>query len=334
MTDTPIDAATRPAPFVRPDVRGFLDFLNAAPGPKTHEGDAATARQMFTMMGSVAELPLGELATIIDLAIPGPAGDIPARLFDVAASREPGPAMLFYHGGGFVIGDLDSHASACAEISRGLNMPVISVDYRLAPEHVWPAAPDDCEAAARWVAGNPAALGRTVTSLVVCGDSAGGNLAIVVAMALRDAPAAVPVIVQAPLYPATDMSREFPSYSEFAEGYLLTRDTMDWFADAYAADLAHARTSPLQAPLAGMPPAVVITASLDPIRDQGRAYAAALIEAGVPVVFREASGNIHGFLTIRQAIPSSRGDLAGYLAAVKTMIAETEAQRVMIQAAG
>ena len=344
MTDTLIDApaptGSAPAigpsttPFVRPDVRGFLDYLNAAPGPKTHELDAPTARQMFTMLGSVAELPVGELATIVDLSIPGPAGAIPARLFDVAVSREPGPALVFFHGGGFVIGDIDTHASICAEISRVLNLPVVSVDYRLAPEHVWPAAPDDCEAAARWVAGSPVELGRTVTSLIVSGDSAGGNLAIVAAMALRDDPAAVPVIVQAPIYPATDMGREFPSYGEFAEGYLLTRDTMEWFADAYAADLAHARTSPLRADLRGMPPAVIITASLDPIRDQGRAYAAALIEAGVPVVFREAIGNVHGFVNVRQAIPSSQGDVAAYLAAVKAMIVEAEAHRVMAQAAG
>ena len=340
MTDTLIDAqapagtATDKGPFARPDVRGFLDYLNAAPGPKTHELDAPTARQMFTMLGSVAELPIGELATIVDLAIPGPAGTIPARLFDVAASREPGPALVFFHGGGFVIGDIDTHASLCAEMSRVLNLPVVSVDYRLAPEHVWPAAPDDCEAAARWMAGNPAELGRVVTSLIVGGDSAGGNLAIVVALALRDDPADVPVIVQALMYPATDMTREFPSYVEFADGYLLTRDTMQWFVDAYAADLTHARSSPLQADLHGLPAAVVITASLDPIRDQGRAYAAALIEAGVPVVFREATGNIHGFANIRQAIPSSQGDVAAYLAAVKAMLVEAEAHRVMAQAAG
>jgi acetyl esterase len=337
MTDTLIDSPTEaanPTVFVRADVRGFLDYLNAAPGPKTHELDAPTARQMFTMLGSVAELPIGELATIVDLSIPGPTGAISARLFDVAASREPGPALVFYHGGGFVIGDIDTHASICAEMSRVLNLPVVSVDYRLAPEHAWPAAPDDCEAATRWVASSPPELGRVVTSLIVSGDSAGGNLAIVVALALRDDPAAVPVIVQAPIYPAVDMTREFPSSTAFGEGYLLTRDTLKWFADAYAADINHARTSPLQADLHGLPPAVVITASLDPIRDQGRAYAAALIEAGVPVVFREAVGNIHGFVTIRQAIPSSQGDVAAYLAALKTMIVEAEAHRVMAQAAG
>ena len=328
MTDTP--AAS---PFVRPDVRGFLDFLNAMPGPKTHELEAPAARAMYVAMKDVADLPLGDLGTVRDLEIPGPGGTIPARLFDAAETREPGPAMVFFHGGGFVIGGLDTHASACAEISRVLNMPVIAVDYRLAPEAKWPAAPDDCEAAARWVADSPAALDRKVTSLVLCGDSAGGTLTIVTARALRDQPAAVPVIAQAPLYPAADLATEYPSYSAFADGYLLTRATMDWFADAYAADITHMRGSPMVGDMHGMPPAVVVTASLDPIRDQGRAYAGALIAAGVPVVFREAMGNVHGFLTLRKAVPSSVGDLAAYLAALKIVVAEAEANRVMAQAA-
>ena len=334
MTDTPAPASPAANPYVRPDVRGFLDFLNSLPGPKTHEVDAATARQMYNAMKDLADPPIGDLATIRDLEIPGPAGTIPARLFDAAESRAPGPVMVFYHGGGFVIGDLDTHASACAEMARVLDMPVVAVDYRLAPEAKWPAAPDDCEAATRWVAESPEALGRKVTGLVLCGDSAGGNLAIVTAIALRDAPAAAPVIAQAPLYPAADMAQEYPSFSQFADGYLLTRDTMVWFADAYAADIAHQRSSPLVADMKGMPAAVVATASLDPIRDQGRAYAAALAKAGVAVVFREAVGNIHGFLTLRKAIPSSAGDLAGYLAALKAVVAEAEAQRVMVQAAG
>jgi acetyl esterase len=333
MTDTGRPESPNPQPYVRPDVRQFLDYLNALPGPRTHEMDAPSARAVYRAMKDVADPPVGELGAVVDLLVPGPAGDVPARLFDARATREPGPAVVFFHGGGFVIGDIDTHASFCAEMSRQLGLPVVSVDYRLAPEHRWPAAPDDCEAVARWVAGSPAELGRRVTGLVLSGDSAGGTLAIVTAMALRDAPAAVPVIVQAPIYPAADMAREHPSFSEFAQGFLLTRDSMDWFADAYAADLQHMRGSPMAGSLAGLPPAVVITASLDPIRDQGRAYAAALIEAGVPVVYREAVGNIHGFVTLRKAIPSSVGDVAGYLSAVRAMIAEAEGQRVMAQAA-
>ena len=321
-------------PFVRPDTKAFLAFLNAVPGPKMHELEAPAARAQYIAMKDIADSPVGDLGTRLDLSIPGPAGDIPATLFDPRASREPGPAIAFYHGGGFVIGNVETHASFCAEVSRVMDLPVISVDYRLAPEAPWPAAPDDCEAATRWIATSPTALGRTVTSLIVCGDSAGGNLAIVTAMALRDAPAQVPVIAQLPFYPATDVSREYPSFNEFADGYLLTRPGMVWFNAAYNADPAHVRSSPLNGDLSGLPPAVVVTASLDPIRDQGRAYAAALAQAGVPVVFREAKGNIHGFITLRQAIPSSVGDVAGALVALKAVVAEAEGERGMAQAAG
>ncbi|QKR99645.1 alpha/beta hydrolase [Sphingomonas sp. CL5.1] len=327
MTDTLIDRpAADAAPYVRPDVRAFLDYLNNVPGPKMHEQPPADARAVYTAMKDIADPPVGELAVIKDFAIPGPAGAIPARLFDARATRDPGPVVVFYHGGGFVIGDIDTHASFTAEMARQLDLPVVSIDYRLAPEAPWPAAPDDCEAAARWVAGNPGELGRGVTGLVLSGDSAGGNLTIVTAMALRDAPAKVPVIVQAPIYPAADMATEYPSFEQFAEGFLLTRDGMIWFADHYAADVAHVRGSPLAGDLAGMPPAVIVTASLDPIRDQGRAYAAALALAGVPVTFREAKGNIHGFVNLRQAIPSAAKDAAGYLAAVKEAIAEAGAK--------
>ena len=321
------------APYVRPDTSAFLTFLNAMPGPKMHELDPPAARAQYVAMKDLGDPPVGELGTRLDLSIPGPAGVIPATLFDPRASREPGPAIAFYHGGGFVIGNVETHASFCAEVARVMDLPVISVDYRLAPEAPWPAAPDDCEAAARWIATSPAELGRAVTSLIVCGDSAGGNLAIVTAVALRDTPAKVPVIAQLPFYPATDVSREYPSYAEFAEGYLLTRPGMEWFNAAYAAEADHIRSSPLNGDLAGLPPAVVITASLDPIRDQGRAYAAALAQAGVPVVFREATGNIHGFITLRQAIPSSAGDVAGALAALMAVVAEAEGNRVMAQAA-
>ena len=307
-------------PFVRPDVAAFLAYLNAVPGPKMHELEAPAARAVYTAMKDVADLPVGELGASLDLTIPGPTGDIPARLFDVSATREPGPVVVFFHGGGFVIGNVDTHASLCAQISRLLDLPVVSVEYRLAPEHPWPAAPDDCEAAARWIATGPAALGRGVTGLVLSGDSAGGALTITTSVALRDEPAAVPVLVQAPLYPAADAAREYPSYSQFAEGYLLTRPGMDWFMAAYQPDLAHPRASPLAGDLAGLPPAVVMTASLDPIRDQGRAYAAALIGVGVTTIFQEAVGNIHGFATLRKAVPSSEADIASFLASVRGLV--------------
>lgn len=320
--------------FVRPDTRAFLDFLNNMPGPKTHELTPDAARGVMRAMREVADAPVGDLALIRDLSIPGPAGAIPARLYDARDSREPGPALLYFHGGGFVFGDLHTHEPFCAEAARLLDMPVIAVDYRLAPENPWPAAPDDCEAAARWVAGNPAELGRVATGLVIAGDSAGGNLTVVTTMALRDAPAKIPVIAQFPIYPVVDQVANYESFAQFGDGYLLTKDSMSWFTDSYAATVGHPRTDPLLHSQAGMPPTLVLTASLDPLRDQGRAYAGALAAAGVTVAFREAVGNIHGFVNLTKVIPSTKGDIAGALAVLKDMVVEAEANRVMAQAAG
>src|SRR5688572_6032574 len=260
-------------PFVRPDVRLFLDYLNNLPGPRTYELEPAEARTMMAGMRHVGDLPTGELALIRDLVMPGPGGELKLRLFDARATREPGPLFLFFHGGGFVLGDLDSHEPFCAEMARELDMPVLAVDYRLAPEHPWPAGIEDAIAAARWAAASPAALERGVTGLIVAGDSAGGNFTIVVSLALRDQPAAVPVLAQWPIYPAADPAKGYPSKEDFGEGYMLTRPSMDWFEDCYRADPNDWRYAPLVKSQAGMPPTLVVTASLDPIRDQGRAYA-------------------------------------------------------------
>ena len=310
-------------PFVRPDTAAFLAFLNAQDGPKMHEVSPADARAMMLVMKMVADAEATALATVRDLTCPGPHGPIPLRLYDKRESREPGPVLVFYHGGGFVIGDIDTHEPFCSYAADFLDIPVVSVDYRMAPEHVWPASPQDCEAAARWIAGSPAELGRKATALAVGGDSAGGNLAIVTAMALRDDPATVPVIAQLPIYPATDMGTEHPSYHEFADGYLLTRDSMEWFAAHYAADLAHPASSPALYSQLGMPPAVVVTASLDPIRDQGRLYVAALAQDGVEVIYQEAKGNIHGFICLRKGIPSSAGDIDRMLTAFAGLLSAT-----------
>jgi acetyl esterase len=272
----------------------------------------------------VADAPVGELAVNRELSASGPAGNITLRLFDARESREAGPVMVFFHGGGFVLGDIHTHEPFCAEIARQLDIPVVSVEYRLAPEHPWPAGAEDCIAAARWIATSPETLGRQVTGLVTCGDSAGGNLAIVVSLALRDEPAAVPVLVQWPIYPAADPAKGYPSFQDFGEGYLLTREGMRWFDECYAPDPRDWRYSPLVKSQAGMPPTLVVTASLDPIRDQGRAYAAACIAAGVPTVFREAVGNIHGFINLRKAVPSSEEDIRGCVEVLKLMLAEAQ----------
>src|SRR5436853_2340272 len=210
-------------PYVRPDVRQFLDYLNALPGPKTHELPPAEARLIMKKMRHVAELPVGELAAIRDLSCPGPDGDIPLRLFDARATRGAGPLVLFLHGGGFVLGDLDSHESLCAEIARQLDLPLLAVDYRLAPEHPWPAGIEDAISAAYWAAQSPKKLERQVNGLVVCGDSAGGNFAIIVTLALRDTPAKAPVLALWAIYPAADPGKGYPSFEDFGEGYLLTK---------------------------------------------------------------------------------------------------------------
>ncbi|HEX2762253.1 MAG TPA: alpha/beta hydrolase [Allosphingosinicella sp.] len=313
-----------PDPYVRPDVRAFLDFLNSLPGPRSHEVGPEEAREMMRKSRHVADAETGELALIRDLSCPGPAGEIGLRLYDAREERSAGPLLLFLHGGGFVMGDLDTHEPFCAEMARRLDLPVLAVDYRLAPEQPFPAGAEDCIAAARWAAASPAELGRKVTGLVTAGDSAGGNFAIVVGLALRDEPAAVPVVAQWPIYPAADPAKGYPSFEDFGEGYLLTRDGMRWFDNCYRPDKADWRYSPLLKSQAGMPPTLVLTASLDPIRDQGRAYAAACIQAGVPTLFREAKGNIHGCINLRKAIPSTNDDLAGCVDALKLMLAEAQ----------
>jgi acetyl esterase len=320
--------------YVRPDVRQFLDYMNTLAGPPAHEIGHVVARAQMRAARDLADLDVGELAVLRDLEAPGPDGrPIGLRLYDPRADRMPGPVMVYYHGGGFVVGDLDTHEPVCAEIARVLDMPVVSVDYRLAPEHPWPAAPDDAETAARWVAANGHAIGRSATGLVLAGDSAGGMLAIVAALALRDEPAALPVLATWLVYPATDLETRRDSYRHYGVGYMLTRDALRWFVDSYAPDLGHWRGAPMSLDLSGFPATLVTTASLDPLRDQGRAFAAALIAAGVPTIFREAKGMIHGFLNLRRAIPSAQGDLMGDLAALKPLIVEAEAGAAMRQAA-
>ena len=314
-------------PYVRPDVANLLAMLAAQPGPKMEEGDAAAARAMMTMMGQMVEAPRPDIADRRDIGIPGPAGTIPARLYRASLSDAPAPVLVFYHGGGWVIGDLDVYDSLCAEIARVLEMTVVSVDYRLAPEHAFPAAADDCLAATAWVAASPAEIGHPVTGVIPAGDSAGGNLAAVVCQE-QHGHLPVPILAQWLIYPGVDMTANSGSMVDFADGYLLTAGGMAWFTMHYMGeqDLTHPRASPLLASsLAGQPPALVYTCSLDPLRDQGRSYAAKLIAAGVPTVFREAEGQIHGSITLRGALPSAQADLLGNLAMLRLMIAEATA---------
>ncbi len=309
--------------LVRPDVRAFLDALKANPRPSLTAETLPAMRPMASVGMAMLEPPVGQLAVVRDVVAPGPGGEIALRLFDVHAEREPGPAVVFCHGGGFVIGCIDTHASMCAEISRQLDLPVISVEYRLAPEHPWPAAPDDAEAATRWIAENGEAFGLSITGLVLCGDSAGGALTIVTAIALRDRPAAVPVILQFPIYPPADLAGDYPSGKLFGEGFGLDASNMAFYNEAYGPEHGHWRATPVIADLAGLPPLLMLTAGLDPLRDQGRAYAASAIAAGVPTTYREAIGTIHGFAGFRRAIPSGHADFVSALELARAMIQES-----------
>ncbi|HET9429301.1 MAG TPA: alpha/beta hydrolase [Allosphingosinicella sp.] len=308
--------------YVRPEVRQFLDYLNNLPNQKAFELPLAEARNMMHASRHFADAEVGELAVIRDFSTEGPGGRLGLRLYDAREVRAPGPLMLFCHGGGFTLGDLDTHEPFCAEIARLMDLPVVAVDYRLAPEHPFPAAPDDAIAAARWLAESPDELGRSVTGLVSFGDSAGGNLAIVVALALRDEPAAVPVIAQWAIYPASEPISHFPSRDQFEEGFLLSGGSIDWFEQCYRGDEKDWRYAPLLKSQKGMPPSLVVTASLDPIRDQGRAYAAACVQAGVRTFYIEAEGTIHGFVNLRRALPSANEDIRQSVEALRLLLRE------------
>lgn len=307
-------------PFIRPDVLALIEMIKAAGRPSIDTLEPPQAREMSRTTRSITELPVGDLAVMRDVTVNGAESQIGARLFDAREERGPGGLILFYHGGGFVIGDLDSHAPLCAEIARATDLPVLSIDYRLAPEHPFPAAPDDSIAAARWVAANGADIGREATRLILMGDSAGANLAVVTAVALRDSPAAVPVAAQCLIYPVTDTCRDEGSGREFGEGYFLTRPVMDWFDSHYRASGEDARRNPHVAGLAGLPPTIVMTASLDPLRDQGRVLAGGLAEAGVDTIYLEAAGTLHGFMTMRRMLPSAQQDLTRCLEGLKLLL--------------
>ncbi len=314
---------TDKTPYIRPDMKGFLDMMAAAAAtaPKMADMTLAEARQSYIVMHGIADRPARELAVIRDLACPGPAGDIPLRLYDARESRESGPVVMFFHGGGFVIGDLDTHHALCTEIAALIDLPVVAVHYALAPEAPFPAAILDCEAATRWVAGSPAELGRQATGVITIGDSAGGNAAVVVSQLLGANSAAVPVVLQVPIFPLVEDANGSASMAAFSDGFLLTAETMAFFDAAYGADRSDPRGFPILSDHSNAPPTIVATASLDPIRDSGRAYAKALVDAGRDVVFLEMRGVTHSFTNLRQMVPSTQRDLERIIAAMQFMLA-------------
>jgi acetyl esterase len=303
-----------------PKAKEFLKQLADANLPPFGAMSVEDTRTAFDGMATFGGPP-EPVARVENRSIPGPAGEIPVRIYAPESGR-PLPVLVYFHGGGWVIGSLETHDAACRLLAKRAPAVVVSVDYRLAPEHKFPAAAEDCYAATRWVAENAAALGGDPSRLAVGGDSAGGNLAAVVSLMARDRKAPA-IAFQLLVYPVTNWSYDTPSYRDNADGYLLTKDAMVWFWNHYLRDErdgANVYASPLRAEnLSGLPPARVITAEFDPLRDEGEAYAARLHTAGVKVATRRYDGLIHGFFTMCAVFDQARQAIDDGAAALRAL---------------
>ena len=305
-----------------PDAAAVYKAFQEAGRPAYETLTAPEARAYYSQARFATNPDAPELARVAPLAIPAPHGVIPARLYVPKEPRQRdglSPALVFFHGGGWVIGDLDSHDVVCRQLAVEGALIVISIDYRLAPEHKFPAAAEDAVAATQWVAGNARELGIDASRLSIGGDSAGGNLTAVVALAARDAggPALAGQVL---IYPATDFAMTHGSHSEPETSVLLTHSVIRWFRDHYlnsAADIHDWRASPARAQnLAGLPPAYVLTAGADPLRDEGNEYADRLRQAGVPVTTKHYPGQFHGFFTMGKLLAKANvavGEIGAWL---------------------
>ena len=293
-----------------PQAKAVLDQFASMGGPQLHEMSVAQARELILGMVALAGEP-ESIARVENRTVPGSAGEIPVRIYTPVGTA-PFPVLVYFHGGGWVIGNLDTHDGICRSLANRVGCLVVSVDYRLAPEHRFPAAPEDCYAATRWLAEHAGSLGGDKGRIAVGGDSAGGNLAAVVALMARDR-GGPKLAFQLLVYPATDTDFETRSYRENSEGYFLTRADMVWFWNHYAPrdeDRRNPYAAPLRAAsLRGLPPALVITAEFDPLCDDGNAYAARLREDGVPVRLSQQDGLIHGFFQMGAVIDRGRASV-------------------------
>jgi acetyl esterase len=295
---------------LHPDAQRVCELIIAANRPAYETLTPAEAREAYLASRRALQPDPEEVAEIRPLEAAGPAGPIPLRLYrgKAAAAGALQPALVYFHGGGWVIGDLESHDQVCRALANAARCIVVAVDYRLAPEHKFPAAVEDAVAATRWVSDNGARLGIDATRLAVGGDSAGGNLAAVVALAARDR-GDPPLVFQILIYPATDMGASHPSHMRHADQLPLRRTTIKWFMGHYlrdATDESDWRASPLRArSFASLPPALIVTAGYDPLSDEGEAYAKALAAADVPVALERFGGQIHGFLNMGRIVADS-----------------------------
>lgn len=289
-----------------PQAKFILNQLEEAGAPPMHTLTPEEARQAFDLTPLAGEPE--EVGKVENRTIPGPAGEIPVRIY-TPRGEGPFPVLVYYHGGGWVIGNLDGVDVPCRLLTNRANCVVVSVDYRLAPENKFPAAAEDAYAAVKWVAENGSTIQVDTERIAVGGDSAGGNLAAVVALMARDH-GGPSLVYQMLIYPVTNHSYETESYRQNADGYLLTRDSMVWFWNHYLReeqDGQNPYASPLLAEdLSGLPPALVLTAEYDPLRDEGEAYAERLKEAGVSVETTRYNGMIHGFFWMPGALEQGR----------------------------
>ncbi|OYQ35516.1 hypothetical protein CHU95_07230 [Niveispirillum lacus] len=297
-------------PELSPEV---ADVVRIIAGSADGGGDIAETRRIFTRVRRALGPQAPEIASVRDETIAGPGGPLALRLYRPSFGFRPLPALLFFHGGGWTVGDLDSHDTLCRQLAVATGHAIVAVDYRLAPEHPWPAAIEDGWAALRWLAAHAPLLAIDPLAIGVAGDSAGGNIAAILALKARDAGGPV-LKTQVLIYPAVDLTASLPSHFTRSDGYLLTRQAYVGYIRNYLAGQEAQgdwQVSPLRAErLDGLPPTVIITAGFDPLLDEGRAYAGRLAAAGVPVLHRLYPDMVHGFITMGGRLPTANRAIA------------------------
>ncbi|MFM9940080.1 MAG: alpha/beta hydrolase [Hyphomicrobiaceae bacterium] len=305
------------------DSQAFLDLIKKLGRPPINSLPPMQAKEVFRRGRMVTQPDLPQVDRVKEHEAPGPHGPVPVRVYRGAGTADMGPlpVHVYYHGGGWVLGDLDSHDWVCRRIANAAQCAVVSVDYRMAPEHIFPAAYDDSLAAVHWVVKNAAILKVDASRMSVGGDSAGGNLAAAVAIGLRDAGGPVKLKAQILVYPAVDLAMTGDYYGRFTKDLILTDETMKWFIDLYIPKVEQRkdwRASPLHASsLKGLPPALVLLAGFDPLCAEGEAYSARLKKDGVEVKNAMYPGQIHGFLSNGKLLPKANNAIDDIAAALK-----------------